>query len=427
ESEKPLKIALIYSYGANDEVGDFVEDENSDDTDGLSVSDRDFLENAINDYNLMFHTNYDTSSDRFQNYYKDVSMRMKNQQIDILIVVNMFLTGFDATTLNTLWVDKNLKYHGLLQAYSRTNRILNSIKTFGNIVCFRNLETATDDALALFSDKTAGGIILLKRYKDYFYGFDENGRHFEGYEEIVNRLLKEFPIDDWYEKVVGEKAEKTFIRLMGALLKLRNILTCFDEFEDILPEITMQDYLSKYNDLYDKYRHRNDDDKEIINDDVVFEIELVKQIEVNIDYILTVIANKRREGATNKEIVASLRSALNSSFALRSKVKLIENFISTLGTDDVRESWETYINQKIVDDLEEIIQSENLNATETYQFTHDSLENGRFDTSGTAINRILPPMSRFSKDRSTVKERVIEKLREFFDRFWDLGINVKGK
>ena len=426
ESDKPLKIALIYSYGANDEVDDFVEDENSDDTDGLSVSDRDFLENAILDYNQYFHTNYDTSSDKFQNYYKDVSMRMKNQQIDILIVVNMFLTGFDATTLNTLWVDKNLRYHGLLQAFSRTNRILNSIKTFGNIVCFRNLEKATDDALALFSDEDAGGIILLRPYKDYYEGFDENGRHFDGYIEIVNKLLAEFPIDQWYEKVIGEKAEKTFIRLMGALLKLRNILTAFDEFEDILPEIKLQDYLSKYNDLYDKYRRRNDDDKEIINDDVVFEIELVKQIEVNIDYILQLIAKKKGEGATNKEIVASLGSAMNSSFALRSKVKLIENFIETLGAEDVRKSWEAYIKQKIVDDLEEIIQSENLNASETYQFTHDSLENGRFDTSGTSMNAILPPMSRFNKTRSSVKERVIEKLREFFDRYWDLGINVKS-
>lgn len=427
DSEKPLKVALIYSYGANDEVGDFVEDENSDDTDGLNVSDRDFLEDAIKDYNLMFHTNYDTSSDRFQNYYKDVSMRMKNQQIDILIVVNMFLTGFDATTLNTLWVDKNLKYHGLLQAFSRTNRILNSIKTFGNIVCFRNLEKATDEALALFSDKEAGGIILLRSYKDYFEGFDDNGRHFEGYLEIVDRLLKEFPLSTWQENVVGEKAEKTFIRLMGVLLKLRNILTAFDEFEDILTPITLQDYLSKYNDLYDKYRRKSDDEKEIINDDIVFEVELVKQIEVNIDYILALIAKKRKEGATNKQIVASLNSAMNSSFALRSKIKLIENFIETLGGEDVRASWETYIKQKIVDDLEEIIQSENLNAAETYQFTHDSLENGRFDTSGTAMNQILPPMSRFNKNRASVKERVIEKLREFFDRYWDLGINVNDK
>ena len=427
DSEKPLKVALIYSYGANDEVGDFVEDENSDDTNGLDVSDRDFLESAIEDYNLMFHTNYDTSSDRFQNYYKDVSMRMKNQEIDILIVVNMFLTGFDATTLNTLWVDKNLRYHGLLQAFSRTNRILNSIKTFGNIVCFRNLEKATDEALALFSDKEAGGIILLRPYKDYFEGFDEGGRHYEGYEEIVDRLLKEFPLDKWQEYVLGEKAEKTFIRLMGVLLKLRNILTAFDEFEDILSPITLQDYLSKYNDLYDKYRKKTDEEKEIINDDIVFEIELVKQIEVNIDYILALIAKKKREGATNKEIVASLNSAMNSSFALRSKVKLIENFIETLGGDDVRASWEAYIKQKIVDDLEEIIQGENLNAAETYQFTHDSLENGRFDTSGTAMNQILPPMSRFNKNRASVKERVIEKLREFFDRYWDLGVNVSEK
>ena len=427
DSDKSFKVALIYSYGANDEVDDFVEDENSDDTDGLSVSDRDFLESAINDYNLMFHTNYDTSADKFQNYYKDVSLRMKNQEIDLLIVVNMFLTGFDATTLNTLWVDKNLKYHGLLQAFSRTNRILNSIKTFGNIVCFRNLETATDEALKLFSDKNAGGIILLRKYSDYFNGFDADGRHFEGYKEIVDRLLTEFPIDQWQEKVLGEKAEKTFIKLMGVLLKLRNILTSFDEFVDILPEITLQDYLSKYNDLYDKYRRRGDGDKEIINDDIVFEIELVKQIEVNIDYILALIAKKKKEGATNKEIVASLNSAMNSSFALRSKVKLIERFVESLGTDDVQNSWQSYIEKKIVDDLEEIIQTENLKAKEAYQFVHDSLENGRFDSSGTAMNDILPNMSRFNRNRSIVKERVIEKLKEFFDRYWDLSVNVEVK
>lgn len=427
DSDKPLKVALIYSYGTNDEVSDFVEDENSDDTDGLDVSDRDFLDKAIQDYNLTFHTNYDTSSDKFQNYYKDVSMRMKNQQIDILIVVNMFLTGFDATTLNTLWVDKNLKYHGLLQAYSRTNRILNSIKTFGNIVCFRNLENATDKALSLFSDKNAGGIILLRTYNDYFKGFDEKGRHFDGYLEIVDRLLKEFPISKWDEFVLGEKAEKTFIRLMGALLKLRNILTAFDEFEDPLIPITLQDYLSKYNDLYDKYRRKNDEEKEIINDDVVFEIELVKQIEVNIDYILALIAKRKQEGASNIQIVVSLRSALNSSFALRSKKKLIENFIESLGGEDVRTSWETYIKKKIVEDLEDIIQGENLNADNAYQFIHDSLDNGRFDTSGTALNSILPHMSRFNKDRTSVKNRVIEKLKEFYDRYWDLGINVKER
>ena len=237
-------------------------------------------------------------------------------------------------------------------------------------------------------------------------------------------MLTEFPIDQWQEKVLGEKAEKTFIKLMGVLLKLRNILTSFDEFVDILPEITLQDYLSKYNDLYDKYRRRGDGDKEIINDDIVFEIELVKQIEVNIDYILALIAKKKKEGATNKEIVASLNSAMNSSFALRSKVKLIERFVESLGTDDVQNSWQTYIEKKIVDDLEEIIQTENLKAKEAYQFVHDSLENGRFDSSGTAMNDILPNMSRFNRNRSVVKERVIEKLKEFFDRYWDLSVNV---
>ena len=198
----------MYRYGVNEaENDDFVEDENSENTDGLDKSSRDFLEMAIDDYNKIFKTNYDTSSDKFENYYKDVSLRMKNREIDILIVVNMFLTGFDATTLNTLWVDKNLKYHGLLQAFSRTNRILNSVKTFGNIVCFRNLEEETNNAIALFGDKEAGSVVLLKNFESYYNGYDEGGKHFDGYVELIDKLKTLFPLPALFE---GEKAEKTF-------------------------------------------------------------------------------------------------------------------------------------------------------------------------------------------------------------------------
>lgn len=224
-----LRVATIYSYGVNEsENDDFVEDENSENTDGLDKSSRDFLEMAIDDYNKIFKTNYDTSSDKFQNYYKDVSLRMKNREIDILIVVNMFLTGFDATTLNTLWVDKNLKYHGLLQAFSRTNRILNSVKTFGNIVCFRNLEEETNNAIALFGDKEAGSVVLLKNFESYYNGYDENGKHFDGYVELIDKLKTLFPLGVPFG---GEKAEKEFIMLYGAILRMKNILSTFDNFE----------------------------------------------------------------------------------------------------------------------------------------------------------------------------------------------------
>jgi type I restriction enzyme R subunit len=290
--EKFLKIATIYSYGQNEDDPDgFIDDEDSDSTDELDVTSREFLENAIGDYNEMFHTAYDTTSDKFPNYYKDLSLRMKNREVDILIVVNMFLTGFDATTLNTLWVDKNLRQHGLIQAFSRTNRILNTVKNFGNIVCFRDLEEATNTAIALFGDKDASGIVLLKSYNDYYYGFDDDkGKHQKGYEERIAELVQKYPLG---HQIIGETAEKDFITSFGGILRLRNILSSFDQFtgQEILAPIDFQDYTGVYNDLYDKYR--NNVDKDSIQDDIVFEMELVKQIEVNIDYILMLVANAR--------------------------------------------------------------------------------------------------------------------------------------
>ncbi len=226
-SDKKLKVAIIYSFGVNDEDADGVIDENSEDTSGLDVSSRDFLDSAITDYNTMFGTSYDTSSDKFQNYYKDISLRVKNREVDILIVVNMFLTGFDAITLNTLWVDKNLRLHGLLQAFSRTNRILNSVKTFGNIVCFRNLEKATNESIALFGDKEASGIVLLKAYDDYYHGYKNQDKEVRGYESLVKELQERFPVG---ERIIGEQNQKDFIRLYGGILRVRNILTTFDEF-----------------------------------------------------------------------------------------------------------------------------------------------------------------------------------------------------
>ena len=303
-----LKIVTIYSFGINEEEIDGVTDENSEYTSGLDESSREFLESAIKDYNRMFKTSYNTSSDKFQNYYKDVSERVKNREIDLLIVVNMFLTGFDATTLNTLWVDKNLRLHGLLQAYSRTNRILNSIKTFGNIICFRNLEKATNESISLFGDKEASGIVLLKTYKEYYNGYEKEGKTIRGYKSLVEELQDKFPIG---ERILGEKNQKDFIKLYGGILRVRNILTTFDEFDgnEILTERDVQDYHSLYIDLYNEFRKSKDTEKENINDDIVFEMELIKQIEINIDYILKLIKKYHEEHTKETGEIDVLRPA----------------------------------------------------------------------------------------------------------------------
>lgn len=289
---KNLKIAVIYSYGANEEEADgILDEENPEDTSALDQTARDFLESAILDYNQMFHTNYDTSSDKFQNYYKDVSLRMKNKELDLLIVVNMFLTGFDATTLNTLWVDKNLKMHGLIQAFSRTNRILNSIKTFGNIVCFRNLQKRVDAAISLFGDKNAGGIVLIKSFKDYYYGCESiDGKSMPGYVDMIEELSDKFPLTE--PQIIGEQNQKDFIALFGAILRMRNLLLSFDEFagKEGITERDLQDYLGRYQDLRDEWKRKRENGESVdIIDDIVFEVELIKQIEINIDYILMLV------------------------------------------------------------------------------------------------------------------------------------------
>ena len=280
--DRKLKIGLIYSYTANEAAADDYLDEEGFETGGLDQSSRDFLEVAIQDYNALYGTSFDTSSDKFQNYYKDLSLRLKNREIDLVIVVNMFLTGFDATTLNTLFVDKRLVNHGLIQAYSRTNRILNSVKTYGNIVSFRDLEEATNDAIALFGNKDAKGIVLLKPYAEYY---DE-------YADKVQELLTRFPLG---QPIIGESAQKAFIALFGQILRLQNILTSFDDFagNEILTDRQGQDYRSVYLDLYAEFKKDATAEKESIVDDVVFEIELIKQVEINVDYILMLVQKYR--------------------------------------------------------------------------------------------------------------------------------------
>lgn len=424
-SDKQLKVATIFSFGVNDEDADGMIDENSEDTSGLDVSSRDFLESAIKDYNKMYGTSYDTSSDKFQNYYKDVSERVKKREIDILIVVNMFLTGFDATTLNTLWVDKNLRLHGLLQAYSRTNRILNSVKTFGNIVCFRNLEKATNEAIALFGDKEAGGIVLLKAYDDYYNGYKDGDKEVRGYQSLVDELLENFPVS---ERIEGEQKQKDFIKLYGAILRVKNILTTFDEFagNEILSPRDIQDYHSIYIDLYNAFRKIDASEKENINDDVIFEMELIKQVEINIDYVIGLIKKYHEDQIKNKEVLIDINKAIDSSVELRNKKDLINQFITSLDVHSiVDEDWQKFVEEKKVQELEQIIETENLDPEATYSFINNSFRNGSVSTTGTEIAKILPPVSLFSPsgERTNKRESVIDKLTRFFERFVNISSN----
>jgi type I restriction enzyme R subunit len=420
EKNRNLTIATIFSFSANEEEPDGLLPEEDFNMENLDQSSRDFLEAAIRDYNSTFSTNYDTSSDKFQNYYKDLSLRVKNREIDILIVVNMFLTGFDATTLNTLWVDKNLRQHGLIQAFSRTNRILNSVKTYGNIVCFRDLKEETDKAIALFGNKDAGGIVLLKTYEEYYNGYDDKGEYKPGYAELIATLTTQYPLG---QPILGEEAEKDFIRLYGAILRLRNILTSFDDFEgnEILSERDFQDYQSIYIDLYQEYRKGADGDKETINDDIVFEIELVKQIEVNIDYILMLVAKYQQSNCKDKTILTTIDKAINSSIELRSKKELIERFIEQVNVSTkVDEDWRKFLHERKEADISAIIEEEKLKPEETRRFIDNAFRDGMLKTTGTAIDKIMPPVSRFGGGRAAKKQGIIEKLMYFFEKYLGL-------
>ena len=421
-SDKRLKVAMIYSFGVNDDNG--ILDENSDNTSGLDASSRDFLESAIQDYNHEFGTSFDTSSQKFGNYYKDLSKRVKNREIDLLIVVNMFLTGFDATTLNTLWVDKYLHSHGLLQAFSRTNRILNSVKQYGNIVCFRDLEKETNESLALFGDKDAAGIVLLKTFDEYYNGYEDNkGKPVEGYVTLVNRLLKDFPAG---VLVVGEQRKKDFIKLYGSILRLRNILLAFDEFEGkwILTERDIQDYHSMYIDLHNEFRNKAKADKVNVNDDIVFEMELIKQVEINIDYIIGLIKKYHAKHMENKEIEVSVSKAIDASVELRNKKELILRFINSINPKtDIDKDWNAFVNKAKIAELNKIIDDENLDKEKTYKFIKNAFRDGVVQTTGTEIVDLLPPVSIFSKDNNiTVKrETVIDKIMGFFNKFFGIS------
>ena len=332
----------------------------------------------------------------------------------MVIVVNMFLTGFDATTLNTLWVDKGLRQHGLLQAYSRTNRILNSVKTYGNIVSFRDLEQETNDALALFGNKDAKGIVLLKPFGEY---------HAE-YEGRVAELVELYPLGS---PIIGETSQKQFIRLFGLILRLRNILASFDDFagSEILSARQFQDYQSIYLDLFAEFRKESDAERESINDDIVFEIELIKQVEVNVDYVLMLVRRYLEQGGgEDKEIRAAIDRAVDSSPSLRNKKDLIEQFVDSLTVDAaVDEEWQAFVQAKRTADLDRIIVEEDLDGDETRAFVDNAFRDGAVPTTGTAITRVLPAVSRFSKDNdhATKKQTVLDKLGAFFERYFGLS------
>ena len=422
EKHKDLTIATIYSFAANEEdTSDGILDDEGFETYLLDQSSREFLDFAIGEYNKKFKTNFSSDGNGFQDYYKDLSDKVKHREIDLLIVVNMFLTGFDATTLNTLWVDKNLKQHGLIQAYSRTNRILNSVKSYGNIVCFRDLQQQTNDAIALFGDKNATGIVLLKSYEDYYYGYeDDKGKKQIGYEERIAMLLQKYPLG---EQIIGEQAKKEFIVAMGNILRLRNILSYFDKFKgnEILTDRDFQDYIGTYTDLYEEFKP-NAGDGESIKDDLVFEMELVKQVEVNIDYILMLVAKYHQSNCTDKEILGSIDKAIKSSLTLRSKKELIDGFISKINANtDVMKDWSKFVREQEESDLKNLILEENLNEEETRKFIENSFRDGQVKTTGTDIEKILPPMRRFGgSNRNERKQTIIERIMKFFEKYFGI-------
>ena len=412
-----LKVGIIYSFAANEDLEGGLLAEEGFETDALDKSSRDFLDDAISDFNATFGTNWSTSAEGFQSYYQDLSKRLKSREIDLVIVVNMFLTGFDATTLNTLWVDKNLRQHGLIQAYSRTNRILNSVKTYGNIVSFRNLEDQTNEAIALFGNKEAQGIVLLRPYAEYY----------EEYAKHHDRLHAAYRPG---ELIVGEQNQKEFVQLWGAILRLRNILKSFDEFEDDdrLTSYDEQNYQSAYIEIYAKFRDIEKADKESILDDVVFEIELIKQVEINVDYIIYIVKkyqDERGAGEGDKEIRAEVMRAVDSSITLRSKRDLIEAFINSLNLEssDVEGTWRSFMEGQREKELDNIITSENLKPAEARAYMQRAFQDGAIVTGGADLAAILPPVSYFDADNAYLGKRqtVIDKLTTFFERFFGLG------
>ena len=466
-SEKPLKIATIFSFAANEEqsaIGEII-DENFEPT-AMDVSAKEFLTNAINDYNAMFKTSFGVDSREFQNYYRDLAKRVKSKEIDLVIVVGMFLTGFDAPTLNTLFVDKNLRYHGLIQAFSRTNRIFDATKTFGNIVTFRDLEQHTIDAITLFGDSNTRNVVLERSYKEYLEGFKDivSGEARRGYIEVVKELNERFPNVD---EIETEQDKKEFSKLFGEYLRIENILQNYDEYThlkalqtidlsdadavetfknvyfvtdkdiqdmqqvEMLPDRKVQDYKSTYNDIRDWLRREKDstatEKSKIDWDDVVFEIDLLKSQEINLDYILELIFEKNNKSKDKKALIQEIRGVIRASVGNRAKESLIVDFINDTDLDTITdkasiiESFFEYAQGKQKQEASELIASENLNEEEAKRYITVSLKREFVSENGTDFNNILPKMSPLNPMYLSKKHKVFQLIAAFVEKFKGVG------
>lgn len=467
DSDKPLKIATIFSYAANEEqsaIGDII-DENFEPS-ALDSSAKEFLTKAINDYNAMFRTSFGVESNEFQNYYRDLAKRVKNKEIDLIIVVGMFLTGFDAPTLNTLFVDKNLQYHGLLQAFSRTNRIYDATKTFGNIITFRDLEMATVDAITLFGDKNTKNVVLEKSYKEYLEGFTDiaTGEARRGFIDVVKDLSQRFPNPD---EIITEKDKKDFSKLFGEYLRVENILQNYDEFTHLKalqsidvndekaiqefkdtyfvtdqeievmqhihlpPERLIQDYRSTYNDIRDWLRRQKEgkdsEESSIDWDDVVFEIDLLKSQEINLDYILELIFEHNKKNKDKASLIEEIRRVIRASIGNRAKEGLVVDFINETNLETIQDkanvidSFFKYAQEKQKEEAYELIIDENLNEEEAKRYIATSLKREFANDNGTELNAILPKMSPLNPQYLTKKQSVFQKISAFVEKFKGVG------
>ena len=465
--EKPLKIATIFSYAANEEqsaIGEIL-DENFEPS-AMDSSAKEFLTAAINDYNAMFKTSFGVESKEFQNYYRDLAKRVKNKEIDLIIVVGMFLTGFDAPTLNTLFVDKNLRYHGLMQAFSRTNRIYDATKTFGNIITFRDLESATIDAITLFGDKNTKNVVLEKSYKEYLEGFTDiaTGHARRGFKDVVKDLNDKFPNP---EEIVTEKDKKEFSKLFGEYLRVENILQNYDEFTNLkalqtidandtealeayketyfvtdndiaimqdinlLPERVIQDYRSTYNDIRDWLRRekngKESQESTIDWDDVVFEIDLLKSQEINLDYILELIFNHNKKNKDKATLIEEIRRVIRASIGNRAKESLVVDFINETDLETIQDkatvidSFFKYAQDKQKKEASELINEEKLNEEEAKRYITASLKREFANENGTELNTILPKMSPLNPQYLTKKQSVFQKIAAFVEKFKGVG------
>lgn len=467
ESEKPLKIATIFSFAANEEqnaIGEIIDE--TFEPSAMDSSSKEFLAKAINDYNVMFKTSYGVDSKEFQNYYRDLAKRVKSKEVDLLIVVGMFLTGFDAPTLNTLFVDKNLRYHGLMQAYSRTNRIYDATKTFGNIITFRDLEQSTIDAITLFGDSSTRNVVLEKSYKEYLEGFTDiaTGEARRGYLEVVKELNEKFPNPD---EIVTEKDKKDFSKLFGEYLRVENILQNYDEFtnlkalqeidindpaaieafkethyvrdEDIttmqeielLPDRTVQDYRSTYNDIRDWLRREKSgkeaEESTIDWDDVVFEVDLLKSQEINLDYILELIFEHNKKTKDKVSLIEEIRRIIRASIGNRAKESLVVDFINNTNLDVIQDkaniidSFFEYAQRKQKEEVEQLITEESLNEEAAKRYITASLKREFASENGTELNAILPKMSPLNPQYLTKKQSVFQKISTFIEKFKGVG------